>query len=134
MGPALLPLLNIVGSVLDRVIPDKAAAEKAKIELLTKASDQEFTLAIKQIETNIEEAKSPSVWNSGWRPGIGWSCAVGVFYHFIGYPLLLWAGAIWFPSIQPPSLDTDGLLAMTGTLLGVAGLRSWEKYKGIARS
>jgi hypothetical protein len=130
---ALLPsIVDIAGKIFDRVIPDKAAAEAAKLELLKEAQSNEFTLALKQIETNIEEAKHASIWVAGWRPFIGWVCGTGLAWNFVGYPVANWIIAIWFPDYSAPELFSDNLMELTLAMLGMAGLRSWEKFKGIA--
>ena len=89
-----------------------------------------------QIDTNKVEAAHPSVWVSGWRPGVGWVGVAGLAYQFLLYPLLVWAwtlGQSWgyiAQSMQPPPLlDTDALIVLLSAVLGVAGLRSYDKVK-----
>lgn len=128
----LLPaIIDVVGKVLDKVIPDKAAAEKAKVDLLIAAQTQEFQLALGQIETNKEEAKHESIFVAGWRPFIGWTCGFGLFWNFLGYPLANWVAEYWHPEFTPPALLSDNLLELTLGMLGMAGLRSWEKIKNM---
>ena len=134
MSPLLMPLIGIAEKIFDRVIPDKAAAEKAKLDLLREASGQEFNLALEQIKVNMEEAKHPNVFVSGWRPAIGWTCAAGLFWNFLGYPIATWAATLWFQTFTPPALLSDNLLELTLGMLGLAGMRAWEKYKGVARN
>lgn len=130
MNPLLLaPIINFVGGIIDRVIPNKAAAEKAKLELLTKSTEQEFQLAIEQIRVNIEEAKNPSLFVSGWRPFIGWVCGFGLTYNFLIYPFLLWLLPLLEIHVQIPPLVSDNLMELVVGMLGLAGLRSWEKFK-----
>jgi hypothetical protein len=133
MALPLLALLDIGSKILDRVIPDKAAAEKAKLELLAAAQNQEFSLALEQVKTNQEEAKHSSIFVAGWRPFIGWICGLGLFWNFLGYPLATWAVAVWQPEFSPPELLTENLMELTLAMLGMAGLRSWEKYKNVAK-
>lgn len=137
VAPVLLgvipSLIDIGSKILDRVIPDKAAAEAAKLELLKAAQDQEFALSLGQIETNKEEAKHQSIFVAGWRPFIGWTCGIGVCWNFLGYPMATWAATLWLSDFTPPALISDNLLELTLAMLGMAGLRSWEKYKQIAR-
>jgi len=133
--PALaIPAIIEAGKlILDRLIPDKAAAEKAKGELELLAAQQEFQLALGQLQINIEEAKHPSIFVAGWRPAIGWICAAGLFYQFVGYNLLTWSLVLAESPVRPPALETEGLIGLVMALLGVAGLRSWDKAKGVAR-
>lgn len=128
----LEPLLGAAGKILDRVIPDKAAAEKAKLELLAAAQSQEFQLALEQVKLNAIEAQNPSLLVSGWRPGVGWVCVVALAYNFILHPLLSWGLALAKSAVIPPTPFNGSLMELTLGMLGMAGLRSWEKYKGVA--
>lgn len=130
----LLPIISIIGGLLDKIIPDKAAAEKAKLELLATTTQSEMALAIEQVRVNMEEAKHPSLFVSGWRPYIGWVCGVALTYNFVVYPLLLWGMALTDSALQPPALFEDSLMELVMGMLGLAGLRTWEKYKEVARS
>ena len=132
---AVIPAIIEAGKmILDRVIPDKAAAEKAKMDLELLAVTQDFQTQMAQIATNIEEAKHPSLFVAGWRPMVGWTCAMGLFYQFIGYNMLSWLLVVAESPLKPPALETEGLLGLTLSMLGVAGMRSWEKWKGVARA
>ena len=95
------------------------------------ANDQEFQLALAQIEVNKEEAKSESLFKSGWRPAIGWTCTLGLIYNFVLYPFLLWLVAVTGSTIVPPPLISDILMELVFALLGLGGLRTYEKVKGI---
>ena len=134
-------MLNIITSLLpqvlatvDKVIPDADAAQKAKqtieLELIKAAND----INLAQVETNKTEAAHRSVWVSGWRPAVGWCCALGVFWMFIGGPAAQWiAVANDYPLDKLPVFPTDLLFELLFALLGMAGLRSFEKMKGIAK-
>jgi hypothetical protein len=70
---------------------------------------------------------------SGWRPFIGWVCGGALGYTYLGYPLLTWAGAIWFPALAIPSLGNNGMLyELLFGMLGMGALRTFEKVKGVA--
>jgi len=134
-------MLNLITSLLpqvlatvDKVIPDADAAQKAKqtieLELIKAAND----INLAQVETNKTEAAHRSVWVSGWRPAVGWCCALGVFWMFIGAPAAQWvAVANDYPLDKLPVFPTDLLFELLFALLGMAGLRSFEKMKGIAK-
>jgi hypothetical protein len=133
VNPLLLgPIFEIVGKVIDRVIPDTAAAEKAKLDMLQEATRNEFTAAMEQVKVNLAEAAHPSLFVAGWRPAIGWICGLGLFWNFVGYPMVSWAASLWWPNFVPPELVADNLMELTLGMLGMAGLRSWEKFKGVA--
>lgn len=116
-------------SILDKFIPDPAAKAKAAAEL--RDSLQKWDTS--QMEVNKQEAASSSVFVSGWRPAIGWVCAGALFYQYLLVPLLTWAtAAVGFNLPTPPSLDGSLWELMFG-LLGMGGLRTYEKIAGVAR-
>lgn len=127
---ALDPLtagLDLAKSVVGAIFPDKTEQEKAQLAAAVQ-------LVQGQLSVNQAEAGNSSVFVAGWRPFIGWVCGASLAYTYIGYPLLLWAGAAWFPSIHPPTLGNDGMLyELLLGMLGLGGLRTFEKVKGVAR-
>jgi hypothetical protein len=135
MIASLIPkLLPIVGEVLDRVVPDKAAADKAKLEMETRLLDAVTAQNLAQSETNKVEAEHRSVWVAGWRPAIGWVCAIGLAWNFLGYQLVVWAlVAMGRQDIIIPPLLGDNLMELTFAMLGMAGLRTYEKFKGVTK-
>jgi hypothetical protein len=128
-----LALLEIGGRLLDKIIPDKDAREKAQAELLRAAQDQDFQKAIAQIEVNKMEAQHTSLFVAGWRPAIGWICVVGLGYNFLIYPMMTWLVAITGAEFTPPPLLSENLMELVMGMLGLGALRSFEKWKGVAR-
>jgi hypothetical protein len=126
-----LAIIELGAKLLDKVIPDKDAREKAQSELFKAAQDQDFQLALAQIKVNEEEAKSENLFKSGWRPFIAWCCGLGVAYNFVIYPFLLWWIAVTGSSIVPPPLMSDILMELVFALLGLGSLRTFEKIKGV---
>jgi hypothetical protein len=119
--------IGLAEDVINRVWPDKTEQEKAQMAAA-------LALVQGQLEINKTEAASSSVFTSGWRPAIGWVCGAALAYTYILYPMLLWAGALWFPSIKPPILGNDGMLyELLFGMLGMSSLRTFEKVKGVAR-
>ena len=95
MIAALIPqLLPILGSAIDKVIPDNVSKEVAKKELEKALVDNANSINLESIKTNQIEAGHRSVWVSGWRPAIGWSCSLGIAWLFIGHPLATWAAML----------------------------------------
>jgi hypothetical protein len=134
MNPLIMGLLPKLADIFDKVIPDKAAAAIAQqafeMELLQAANEANK----QQAEINKVEAQSSSVWVSGWRPAIGWVCAIGVFWAFVGNPLAVWfALALGYPNPLLPLLPTDALFELVFAMLGMAGLRSFDKLKGLSK-
>ena len=124
---AALPLID---KLVDR-IPDPAAKEKAKLQMQADLLAALVKESEGQAEINKIEAASPSVFVSGWRPFVGWVCAGGMCYSFIGQPLLGWVSNIYHYPL-PPGLDTGTLLTVLGGLLGLGGMRTVEKINGVA--
>ena len=124
----LAPLLDIASKVIDRVIPDKAAAEKAKLEMAATLQSQEFQVTIEQIKVNAEEAKSSSIFVAGWRPFVGWVCGVGLAYAAIVLPIMEFsAKVIWGYKGAFPIIDWAILSNVLIGMLGLAGMRTYEK-------
>lgn len=129
-------MIESVGKVAgDLITTDK---ERMQLELEGRKLDQAIDLA--QIDVNKAEAAHSSVFVAGWRPAIGWIGAAAMAYQFLLYPLMLWVwtylqGMGWIPKelTPPPVLDADQLWVILSGILGIAGMRSFEKTKGVAR-
>jgi hypothetical protein len=127
-------LIGPIAALLDKVIPD--AGERAKLahEIATMAERQAHEIALAQIEVNKEEAKSDNLFKSGWRPFIGWVCGAAFAYHFVGQPVIIFVLAYFgLPAPDLPEFDMMSLMTVLGGLLGLGGLRTFEKYKGVTK-
>lgn len=125
-------ILDIGGKIFDRVIPDKNAREEAKEELARAINQQEFQLAIEQIKVNAIEAASDDKFTKRWRPFIGWTCGLSFSLHFVMFPILNWFVLVFgYPAIIVP-FDMQSLMYALFGLLGLGGLRTYEKTKGVA--
>lgn len=133
MNPLLLaPLLDFGKDIINRFFPDKEEARKAEAEFLKLAMDGELKQVIAQLQINATEAAHPSIWVAGWRPFYGWVGGAGFGYAVLGQPLLSWLAAVKGWPI-PPVLDTDLLLVVAGGMLGIGGLRTYEKRAGVSK-
>jgi hypothetical protein len=130
----LAAILSIGEKVLDKVLPDSEARAKAQAELLKAAQDQDFQLALGQIEVNKTEAQSSHLFVAGWRPAVGWICVCGLTYNFVLYPMMLWFVAVFGFVFTPPPLLSENLMELVLGMLGLGALRTAEKWKGVARS
>lgn len=120
--------------IIDDVVPDKDAAAKAKRDIEAKLVSAATDVNLETIKTNQIEAGHRSVWVSGWRPAIGWSCSVGIFWLFVGHPLATWGAQLaGMDGMVMPTISTDILLELTLAMLGMSGLRTFEKLKGISK-
>ena len=122
-------ILGAAAPILDKFVEDKDAKNKIKAEL----EQSIIGLQAAQAAANIEQAKHSSLFVAGARPAIMWICALGLLTQFFLMPIAEWASALWFPDVALPSLATEELMTLTLALLGLGGMRSWEKSKGVAR-
>lgn len=129
----ITPISALLKSIIDRVWPDKSEQEKLELELAMKEATGEIELLGKQIEVNIEEAKHSSVFIAGWRPCLGWICAIAFLYHTVLLPLLLFITGLFGVIIPVPAFDMSSLLYVLGGILGLGGFRTYEKIKGVDR-
>jgi hypothetical protein len=136
---ALLSLIPVFSQLLDKILPDKGAADAAKLEMIKLAQQGELaqinadvSIATAQAETNKIEAASTRLFVSGWRPFVGWICGLAVGLKFIGGPaLFMIAQAIGHP-VDLPVIETSELWPLLLGMLGLGGLRTVEKIKGAA--
>ena len=123
--------IEVLGKVLDRILPNKAEADRAKAELLTMQAKGELDQLMGQLEINKIEASHSSIFVAGWRPASGWICNIGLLYTFLIQPLLTWMATIATIPV-PPQIPFDALYVLLGSLLGVGTLRTVDKVKGVA--
>ena len=126
-----LDIIAIGGKLLDKIIPDKDARDKAQAVLLQTAQDQEFQRDLAQIEVNKIEAQSDSLFKSGWRPFVGWTCATSFALHFAIFPIVNFIIVFFGQKEIVISFDMTTLVTTLGGLLGLGTLRTYEKIKGI---
>lgn len=133
MNPLILgPLLEVGRTLLDRFVPDPAKKAEAEMELVRMASDGELKQVIAQLEINAREAQHPSLFVAGGRPFFLWISGCGFGYAVLLQPMLAWWASIkGWPA--PPLPNVDLLWVVVSGLLGISGLRSVEKVKGVTR-
>lgn len=116
---------DLAKTVVGRIWPDKTQEEQAQLAAA-------LAIVQGQLDANKAEAVNPSAFTSGWRPGIGWVCALALFFQYIARPLLMWFGLVTghqWPTL--PGIDENLWQLMLG-MLGLGGLRTFEKTKGVA--
>ena len=127
-------LIEPVTGLLDKFIEDKDQKAKLAHEIATMGEKHAQQLSLAQIEVNKAEAASGSFFKGGWRPFVGWVCAVAFAYHFVIKPLLIFIFS--YIGIEPPDLpefQMNTLLTVLGGLLGIGGLRTYEKQKQLTK-
>jgi len=127
-------LVQPIASLLDKFIPDADERNRLAHEISTMAERHAHELAKAQIEVNKEEAKSSSMFVSGWRPAVGWICATGMGFNFICVPLGNFFVDLAGYSIELVALDLSEMMPVLMGMLGLGAMRSFEKTKGVARN
>ena len=131
---AIIPLVTPLVEQLVSLIPDPNAREKAKAEAQAQLTALITQQAQNQVEINKIEAANKNIFVSGWRPFIGWVCGVALGYTYIVAPFWAWILTVWYPDAMLPTLPTENLFELVLAMLGLGGLRTFEKTKGVARS
>lgn len=127
-------LIGPVTGLLDKFIEDKDAKNAMAHEIATMAEKAAHEAAMAQVEVNKAEAQHRSIFVSGWRPSVGWTCSLALFYHFIANPIILFVVGITGYDIPPlPQFDMDSLMTVLLGMLGLGGMRSFEKAKGLTK-
>jgi hypothetical protein len=130
----LSKLIGPVTGLLDKVIEDKDQKAQLAHELATMADRHAQDLALAQIEVNKAEASSGSLFKGGWRPFIGWVCGGAFAYHFVLQPVIVFAVLTAGIDLPPlPEFDMASLMTVMMGMLGLGGLRTYEKQKGITK-
>lgn len=133
MNPAALitPGLQIIRGIVDDVHTSKE--EKAAALLLAQKLEAEPHLG--QIEVNKIEAGHASMFVAGWRPAVGWVCALALLYAFVLRELILWCMLIYgYEGPEPPKIiQLPEIITITLAMLGLGGVRTVEKLSGVAR-
>ena len=122
----LQALIGPVAGLLDKVVPDKDVAAKLAHEIATMSEKHAQELSIAQLAVNKEEAKG-NWFQSSWRPAVAWVCVIGMAINFLVSPLLSPLGVV------VPQDDTSVMMPVLMGMLGLGGLRSFEKTKGVSK-
>jgi hypothetical protein len=130
----LSKLIGPVTGLLDKFIEDKDQKAALAHEIATMSERHAQELALSQIEVNKAEAASGSIFKGGWRPAIGWVCASAFAYHFVLQPVIVFivlSAGVELPPL--PEFDMASLMTVMMGMLGLGGLRTYEKQKGITK-
>lgn len=127
----IAPIFGLVGTVIDRLIPNKAEAEKAKLEMAAALQAQEFQIQIEQIKVNAAEAASTNWFVAGGRPFIMWTCGFAMAYVSVLEPIARFTAKVLFGyDGEFPVIDTEITMQVLFGILGLGAYRTAEKIKG----
>jgi hypothetical protein len=120
-------LSGLVNTAINKIWPDKTEAEKQQLAAAVMVVQG-------QMDINKVEAANPSVFVSGWRPFIGWVCGSACAWNWIGLPIAKLAAVVLGHSIDLSPADLTEMMPVLLGMLGLGGLRTLEKFKGVSRS
>ena len=128
---AIMPsVMEVAGRFLPEDREKRAAAER---EIQAKLTDSLAQVDLAQLGINKVEAAHRSMFVAGWRPFIGWTCGVALMYTYVLQPILVFGLAQSGYLVDLPRMDLGELMPVLMGMLGLGGLRSWEKIKGVAK-
>ena len=133
LAALILQLIPILATAIDKVVSGIVSKDAPRQEMEKALVDKANSINLETITTNQIEAASKHWFTASWRPAIGRSCALGIFWLFIGAPMATWVTSMAGVEMQVPTVPTDLLLELTFAMLGMAGLRTFEKMKGLTR-
>ena len=135
MIQALLPsILPAVTNVIGRFLPeDKEKRAAAEREIEKQLATHLAKIDLAQLEINKQEAAHRNIFVSGWRPFIGWSCGFAMCYAYIIQPITVFILAQTGNLVDLPTLDLSEMMPVLLGMLGLGGLRSFEKYKKVSK-
>ena len=126
-------LIAPVTGLLDKFIEDKDKKNAIAFELSTMAEKHAQELAKAQIEVNKTEAAHRSLFVSGWRPAVGWTCCLGLASNYLLIPMANFALALADSTIEVPVLDISTMMPVLMGMLGLGAMRTVEKTKKVQR-
>ena len=139
MSPLVLPLLELAKELFDKFVPDPEKKAALQLEILKmeqagrfKELEVELAQITGQLKVNEVEAGNASVFVSGWRPFIGWTCGFGLSYQLLARPVFGWIMQNLSKWDMPPALEMETLLTLLFGMLGLGAYRTVEKIKGKA--
>ena len=127
--PITKSVVGIAGNVLNKFVADKNLKMQLEHELKTQLQ----TANLAQIEVNKIEAASASWFVAGWRPSVGWVCSLAMLYHFIIAPMMQFFLNVIGIQVQLPEFDFSQLSTILMAMLGMAGLRTYEKKEKVTK-
>ena len=125
--------LEIGNTLINKIFPDPAQADAAKLELLKLQQSGELAVMTAQTDINKEEAKSSSLFVSGWRPFVGWVSGSAFALHFLLLPISNFILVANNHKEVVLAFDMQTLLTVLMGLLGLGGMRTYEKVQGVAK-
>ena len=126
-------LIGPITGLLDKFIEDKDQKNSLAHEIATMSQKYAQEIAKGQMAINLAESKHKSLFVSGWRPALGWVAVLGMFGNYITIPFTNFAMALLEIDITIPLIPLETMMPIVMGMLGLGGLRTFEKHKGVHR-
>lgn len=127
-------LIGPISGLLDKFVEDKDQKAKLAHDIATMAERHAHEANMGQLEVNKAEAQHRSIFVAGWRPFLGWGLSFAMVWHFVLVPMITFGFAFAGADIpQLPEFDMDSLMTVLMGMLGLGGLRTYEKTQGLTR-
>ena len=127
-------LIGPVSAILDKVVADKDLKEQLSHDIATMAERHSHDVIKAQIEVNKEEAKHSSLFVSGWRPAVGWTCTLALLSNFILIPMTNFILVLANSDIAIPLIDVSTMMPVLMGMLGLGTMRTVEKINKVERN
>lgn len=122
---------TLATTVVNKIWPDKSQQEKDALAFQMQQMVLQSDLLKGQLAVDQAEATNKSLFVAGWRPGIGWACGAAFAWTYVLEPLLSFTMTALNHPVNLPQLDISGMMPVLLGMLGLAGMRSTEKIKGV---
>tara|TARA_R100000935_G_C2697155_1_gene108828 strand:+ start:119 stop:499 length:381 start_codon:yes stop_codon:yes gene_type:complete len=122
-------LIGPVTGILDKFVEDKDLRAQLQHEM----DMQLHNANLAQIEVNKAEAASSSLFKGGWRPFVGWTCGIALLYHFLLQPIIVFGLSAAGIEFILPEFDMGSLMTILMGMLGLGGLRTYEKKQDLTK-
>jgi|TARA_R100001460_G_scaffold107995_1_gene157887 hypothetical protein len=130
----LQALIGPATELIGKFVEDKDKKNELAHEIATMAERHALELAKGQMAINAEEAKSKNIFIAGWRPCTGWVCSIALMVHFLLIPIAdVVTAYMGYEPVPYPAFDMDTLMTVLMGMLGLGGLRTYEKQKGLTK-
>lgn len=127
-------IADLAGNIINKVWPDKTQAEKDAAAFQIQQLIVQSKQAEAQTDIDKTEAASPSLFVAGWRPFVGWICGTAFGVQFVVGPLGSWLASLVGHPAQFPNLDLGTMMPLLLGMLGLGGMRTYEKIQGVNSS
>lgn len=132
--PIIGQVLDIGEKLIDKLIPDPKQKADALLKLKELEQNGDLAVIAGQNDINKIEAASSNVFIAGWRPMVGWVCAAALAVMLVLGPMLEWGSAATGHPMKAPVMPTETVMALVTSMLGIAGMRTYEKLKDVEKN